>query len=260
MKSLGHMLLVVVLLLLLPPGVRAQGPGRLTQVVEQAEPALTWAAPQSIGYGQALDATELNASSPVAGTFVYTPGAGAILAAGQQTLSVQLQPTDPNYKAASAQVPLTVRSALGATFQLDSWRPPNGEVLWAPGDTVTVWLTPVGDFHQPIQLRCAATGGYSCTLDQSVVRPVGVAAPVRVTMSRDNGQNPMPVRVPGGSVPAVFVLGLVFGRRKLRGLVLCAAAFAVMSGCGATRSGVATITATSLLETKQMTIHIVDSR
>ena len=58
-------------------------------------------------------ATQLDATSGgVAGTFVYTPAAGAVLAAGTQTLSVTFTPTDSaDYSVATLTVFLTVNKA-----------------------------------------------------------------------------------------------------------------------------------------------------
>src|SRR6185436_9215738 len=62
--------------------------------VAKATPTITWPAPAGITYGAALSATQLNATSPVAGTFVYTPASGTVLSAGNgQTLSVTFTPT-----------------------------------------------------------------------------------------------------------------------------------------------------------------------
>ena len=70
-----------------------QNVGTLT--ITQATTTLTWATPAAITYGTPLSATQLNATSGgVAGTFVYSPAAGAVLAAGSQTLSVMFTPTD----------------------------------------------------------------------------------------------------------------------------------------------------------------------
>jgi sugar lactone lactonase YvrE len=75
----------------------------------QATPAITWATPAAITYGTALSATQLDASSTVAGTFVYTPTAGTVLGAGTQTLSVTLTPTDKtDYTTATDTVQLIV--------------------------------------------------------------------------------------------------------------------------------------------------------
>ena len=41
-----------------------------------------------------LGAAQLNASSTIAGSFAYTPAAGAVLPAGTQTLSAVFTPTD----------------------------------------------------------------------------------------------------------------------------------------------------------------------
>ena len=141
-----------------------------TITVTQATPTITWAAPASIVYGTALSGTQLDASSPVAGTFVYTPAAGTVLHAGaNQTLSVTLTPTDTtDYKTATATTTITVTQAtptitwatpasivygtpLSAT-QLDAsstvagtyvYTPVAGTVLHAgTGQTLSVTLTP----------------------------------------------------------------------------------------------------------------------
>ena len=63
-------------------------------------PVLTWAMPAAITTATPLSATQLDATAAdangttVPGTFVYTPAAGAMLAAGTQTLSVTFTPTN----------------------------------------------------------------------------------------------------------------------------------------------------------------------
>ena len=75
---------------------------------------ISWGTPAPISYGTALSSTQLNAKANVAGTFVYTPAAGAVLKAGTQTLTAVFTPTDTNtYSAATATVPLTVTSHSG---------------------------------------------------------------------------------------------------------------------------------------------------
>ena len=84
----------------------------VTLTVNKAAPAISWATPAAITYGSALSATQLDASSTVAGTFVYTPAAGAVLTAGSQTLSVTFTPTDStDYTGATSIVQLTVNAA-----------------------------------------------------------------------------------------------------------------------------------------------------
>ena len=247
-------------LLLLVPAIRAQGPTHLTQVVQQAEPPVTWPPPASIGYGTALDAAELDASSTVPGSFTYAPAAGAVLAAGQQTLTAVFTPADSNYKTATVQVPLVVRSAVDATFEFGAWKPAPGQIIWTPGEGMTLWLTPTGDFHQPITLSCAVTEGFRCVLDQTLMRPVNVALPLRVMITRTVEEGPSPVRPPVGMAPALVLLILFVRRRKsLQGLLLMVLVVGIV-GCGSARTGVATITAQSLTETKTLVIHLVDKR
>ena len=87
----------------------------VTLVVTQATPAITWPTPAAIPYGTALSATQLDASSTVAGTFVYTPAAGTVLGAGSRTLSVTFTPTDTtDYSTATVSVTLVVTQATPA--------------------------------------------------------------------------------------------------------------------------------------------------
>src|SRR4029450_11948615 len=81
--------------------------------VVKATPVITWPAPSNITYGTALSATQLNATTPVAGNFVYTPTAAPVPAAGAgQTLSTTFTPTDTaNYTTATASVSITVAKA-----------------------------------------------------------------------------------------------------------------------------------------------------
>jgi hypothetical protein len=93
--------------------------------VNQATSAITWATPAAITYGTALSATQLYATASVAGTFVYTPVAGTVLAAGSQTLSVTFTPTNAtDYTTATATVTLTVNDA-------------NPEITWAAPAAIT---------------------------------------------------------------------------------------------------------------------------
>jgi len=136
--------------------------------VNKATPVITWATPAAITYGTALSATQLDATASVAGTFVYTPPSGTVLAAGTQTLSVTFTPTNTtDYASATATVALTVKgaipvitwaapaaitygTALSAT-QLDAtasvagtfvYTPASGTVLAAGTQTLSVTFTP----------------------------------------------------------------------------------------------------------------------
>jgi FtsP/CotA-like multicopper oxidase with cupredoxin domain len=100
------------------------GAATLTQTTTAAlaTPTITWPTPGAIPYGTALSATQLNASASVnatavPGVFTYTPVAGTVLNAGNQTLSVSFAPTvTTNFGPATATVTLVVnRAALTIT-------------------------------------------------------------------------------------------------------------------------------------------------
>jgi sugar lactone lactonase YvrE len=81
----------------------------VTLTVNQATPAIKWAPPAGINYGTALSTTQLDATSPVDGTFVYSPIAGTVLTGGRQTLSVTFSPNDStDYTSATATVVVNV--------------------------------------------------------------------------------------------------------------------------------------------------------
>jgi sugar lactone lactonase YvrE len=84
---------------------------QITLTVNQPTPSITWT-PAALTYGTALGSAQLNASSTVAGTFVYTPASGTVETGGQHTLSVTFTPTDTtDYSTATAQVTVTVNQA-----------------------------------------------------------------------------------------------------------------------------------------------------
>jgi hypothetical protein len=86
--------------------------GSVSYNIAQLTPIITWPTPAPITYGTPLSAVQLNATASVPGTFVYTPAAGTVLAAGMQTLSVTFTPTDGvDYTTATATVTLTVNKA-----------------------------------------------------------------------------------------------------------------------------------------------------
>ena len=161
----------------------------VTLTVNKAMPTITWAAPAGISYGTALMAAQLDASSIVPGTFVYSPAAGTVLTAGSQTLSVTFTPTDTtNFSTASATVTLTVGKATPAIIwptpgaiisgtalsstQLDAtasvagsfaYSPALGTVLAAGSQTLTVTFTPTDSNDYS-----TATGSVTLTVNQPV--------------------------------------------------------------------------------------------
>jgi subtilisin-like proprotein convertase family protein len=79
----------------------------------EATPLITWTNPAAIIYGTTLGLNQLNATTDVPGTFIYSPPAGTVLTVGNnQTLSVTFLPDDTNtYTVTSASIPLTVLPA-----------------------------------------------------------------------------------------------------------------------------------------------------
>jgi hypothetical protein len=78
-------------------------------VTFQQPPAIVWATPAPILYGTPLSATQLDATSPIQGSFSYSPSAGTVLPIGPNTLTATLSPTDTtDYTTSKASVTLTV--------------------------------------------------------------------------------------------------------------------------------------------------------
>lgn len=151
------------------PGFGASAVASAAYTINTASaPVLTWATPAPIAYGTALSSAQLDATASVAGSFTYSPAAGAVLTAGQQTLTVTFTPTDTvDYTTAQKSVTLVVNpatpaitwatpapinfgTALGAA-QLDAtasvagtfaYSPAAGAVPPAGSDTLSVTFTP----------------------------------------------------------------------------------------------------------------------
>jgi len=84
----------------------------LAAVPVRTAPAIAWPTPAAIAYGTALSATQLDASSPIAGNFSYAPVAGTLLTAGSHTLSATFTPNNAaEYETVSASVTLVVNPA-----------------------------------------------------------------------------------------------------------------------------------------------------
>lgn len=80
--------------------------------VTKASPQITWPSPEPIVYGTALGDKELKATASVPGSFVYSPGSGAVLSAGTHMPLVIFTPYDStNFTTAQTPVLLTVTKA-----------------------------------------------------------------------------------------------------------------------------------------------------
>src|SRR5205814_4196219 len=119
-----------------------------TLTILKAAPSLTWTNPASVTYGTPLGATQLNATTSVAGTFVYEPPAGTVLGAGTHTLSATFTPADAaNYNGATANVTITVAKAAPA-------------VTW-PNPVEIVYGTALGATQLNASANVAGTFAYS---------------------------------------------------------------------------------------------------
>jgi len=87
-------------------------------IVNSPKPVITWPTPAAINFGTALSATQLNATSNVAGSFVYSPASGAILLPGTDTLSATFTPTNPSYATVTTTVSLVVNPS---TSRITCW-------------------------------------------------------------------------------------------------------------------------------------------
>jgi hypothetical protein len=204
--------------------------------VNKATPAITWATPSSIPYGTALSATQLNASSTVAGTFVYTPAAGALPVAGTQTLSVTLNPTDStDYNSATATVQLTVNKATPAitwatppsipygtalsAIQLSAsstvtgtfvYTPAAGTVLAVGTQTLSVTLTAADTSD-----NTTATATVALTVNP-VAQTISFTAPASVTY----GSAPITLSATGGPSGSPIVFTILSGPGSISGNTL----------------------------------------
>ena len=95
-------------------------------LVTKATPPVSWNTPAPITYGTPLGSAQLNAIVGANGAYTYTPNWGTVLPAGDHTLSLFFQPSDPvRYTTATASVTLHVRRAVptitvsGGTFAFD---------------------------------------------------------------------------------------------------------------------------------------------
>ncbi len=81
----------------------------VVEVLKKAIPPISWSAPGPIVYGTALSAAQLDATSSVPGSFVYTPAAGTIPTGGRHVLAATFTPANSaQYSTAKATVSLLV--------------------------------------------------------------------------------------------------------------------------------------------------------
>jgi hypothetical protein len=90
---------------------------------------VTWTAPAAITYGTALSGVQLDATANIAGSFVYSPAAGAVPKAGSDTLKVTFTPTlSKDYTTVTASVAI----AVGQATPIVTWTPPSAITYGTP--------------------------------------------------------------------------------------------------------------------------------
>jgi lysophospholipase L1-like esterase len=165
----------------------------LLQLVNSA--LITWAVPAAITYGAVLTTNQLNATSSVAGTFVYTPPAGTAPNAGTNLLTVVFTPTDMvHYSSATNKVSLVVQPAAltvtagSATRGVGQTNPvfsgtitgiQNGDNITATYATTATTSSPAGSY--PIVPTLVDPNGrlanYTVTINNGTLTVNAAAAP-----------------------------------------------------------------------------------
>jgi sugar lactone lactonase YvrE len=150
--------------------------------VTQAAASILWAAPMPVPYGTALSATQLNATSGLAGTFQYTPALGTVLGVGAQTLSVSFLPDDPGYTVGAQTVSLVVTGSPGFPSTAVGNTSSSVNVLVGLNNAASI-----SSISAPIsqggkqEYGVGAVSG--CVVDGSTVNVAGTVCTVAVTFS-----------------------------------------------------------------------------
>ncbi|HLI76873.1 MAG TPA: Ig-like domain-containing protein [Acidobacteriaceae bacterium] len=104
-------------------------------------PAICWPDPAPITYGAPLSSVQLDATAGTAGTFAYSPSAGAILNPGTQTLTATFTPANrTSFATVTADAKLTVNQASQTVLTAAANPDPNNPVIL----TVNVTTQPGG--------------------------------------------------------------------------------------------------------------------
>ncbi len=169
--------------------------------VTKATPVITWNPPQPITYGTPLTSAQLSANvASIDGVLTYTPGPGAVLSAGAQTLTAAFSPADTtNYQPARATVTFTVNKATPvicwpkpvpipsgtalSAMQLDavatgvagtfSYSPSTGTVPGVGSQVITAKYTPTD------------TRNYDVVMASQTLTVIDAASPVIVSQPQD---------------------------------------------------------------------------
>jgi hypothetical protein len=136
--------------------------------ITKADPVMVWATPADMVEGTALSGVQLNASSPVPGTFTYNPPAGTVLTLGSRTLTATFHPTDTNYvDGKTATVTIKVVSATGVmTAPVDSATLAGSTVtfIWTAGAGASDYWLELGSSYGGKQYYSRETKGTTLTV------------------------------------------------------------------------------------------------
>jgi hypothetical protein len=177
-------------------------------------PTITWAPPTAINYGTALSATQLDATANIQGTLVYTPGLGAVLAAGTQTLSVTFTPNDTaDYTTVTATVQLVVNpisvASLSATslsfgsLHVGSSSNSGTVTLTNPGDvalsitSIAVTGANASSFVFSNSCGTSLAAGANCVIDGQFAPTTIGAMTASVTITDNAGNSPQTIALSG---------------------------------------------------------------
>ena len=132
-------------------------------------PTITWGTPAPITYGTALSGTQLNASTPTAGTFTYLPASGTVLAPGTQTLLATFIPTSlSTYSPTTQSVSLLVNQVPTSV----SWAPPTLQIY--AGSTIGASILNASSTTAgTIAYTATPNGGTASAVTASSVLPAG---------------------------------------------------------------------------------------
>jgi hypothetical protein len=194
-----------------------------TLTITQAAPVISWATPAPITYGTPLSSTQLDATSAVAGAFVYTPPAGTVLNVGAgQTLSVTLTPTDTtDYSSATATVTINVAGAVptiafavpnhtygDGPFAVTATSNSSGaftySVVSGPATISGNAVTLMGAGSLALQASEAAAGNYSAGTAQTTIVVAKQASQTAVTTNAASVGVGQPVTLTATVTPAVL--------------------------------------------------------
>lgn len=151
----------------------------VTLTVNKATPTITWATPGAIDSGTRLSSKQLDATTNMPGTLVYSPAAGTLLETGTRTLTVTFTPTDmTNYNDASASVTEKVYGGVPA-LSINSTSVGFGSVELGQPATQTLTLSSIGSGS--LTVKSAGISGAGFTLSGSTL-PVTLATGQTATL------------------------------------------------------------------------------